>query len=76
MLTMEEAVAEGMVLFVDERVNCTSCSGYKPNAWGGKCHKSKIQYPKLKIRCNMYAEKVLQTTQTFWESEEKPFWEI
>lgn len=76
MLTMEEVVAEGMVPFLDERVHCTECLAYKHNAWGGKCNKGKIQYPKIKNRCNMYVEKVLQKTEVFWETKEKPFWEI
>jgi len=43
----------------------------------GKCQKGKIQYPKILNRCNMYASKVLQTTEVFWETgEEKPFWEV
>lgn len=74
---MEQAVEFGMIPFRDERINCTQCSGYKVNAWGGKCNRGKIQYPKIQNRCNMYAEKVLQTTEAFWETtEEKPFWEI
>lgn len=77
MITMEEAVENGMIPFVDERIKCTDCAGYNPRPWGGKCHKGKIQYPKILNRCNMYAQKVLQTTEVFWEtSEEKPFWEI
>lgn len=77
MITMEEAIENGLVPFVDERINCTDCVGYNPRPWGGKCQKGKIQYPKFKNRCNMYSEKVLQTTEVFWEvNEEKPFWEI
>lgn len=77
MITMEQAIEFGMIPFRDELINCTQCSGYKTNPWGGKCHYGKIQYPKIPNRCNMYAEKVLQTTEAFWETtEEKPFWEI
>lgn len=80
MITMEKAVEFGMVPFVDDRVQCMDCLGYKSNTYMGKCHKGKIQYPKmhndLPNRCNMYAKKVLQTTEVFWETSEKPFWEI
>ena len=76
MITMEEAVAEGMVKFVDDRIKCTDCDGYKKDAYMGNCHKNRKQYPKLPNRCNMYASKVLQSTEVFWEITEKPFWEI
>ena len=76
MITMEMAVEEKMVKFVDDRHFCTECVAYKPNAYMGNCNKNRKQYPKLLNRCNMFATKVLQTTATFWESEEKPFWEI
>lgn len=76
MITMEEAVANGMVKFVDDRIKCTDCVGYKKDAYMGNCNKGKKQYPKYQIRCNMYANKVLQTTEVFWEATEKPFWEI
>lgn len=77
MITMEEALEFGMKPFVDDRHYCTDCASHKPNAYMGKCHKGKIQYPKILNRCNMYTDKVLQTTETFWEkTEEKPFWEI
>lgn len=76
MITMDEAVANGMVKFVDDRIKCTDCVGYKKDAYMGNCNKGKKQYPKYQIRCNMYAEKVLQTTEVFWEATEKPFWEI
>lgn len=77
MITMEEAMAEGLEIFEDDRHFCTDCVGYKPNAYMGTCHKGKKQYPKLLNRCNMYADKVLQTTEAFWETDkEKPFWEI
>jgi len=76
MITMDQAVAEGMVKFEDDRHFCTECAGYKSNAYMGKCHKGKIQYPKILNRCNMYASKVLQSTEVFWEVTEKPFWEI
>lgn len=77
MITMEQAIAFGMKPFVDDRHFCTDCESYKANAYMGKCHKNKIQYPKILNRCNMFASKVLQTTEAFWETtEEKPFWEI
>ncbi len=76
MLTMEEAIANGMVKFEDDRHFCTECVGYKTNAYMGICHKGKKQYPKVLNRCNMYATKVLQQTENFWEIKEKPFWEI
>lgn len=76
MITMEEAVANGMVKFEDDRIKCTDCVGYKRDAYMGNCNKGKKQYPKYQIRCNMYASKVLQTTEVFWEATEKPFWEI
>lgn len=77
MITMEEAVAEGMVQFVDDRHSCTDCEGFNARAYMGNCNKGKKQYPKLLNRCNMYASKVLQTTEVFWDTtQEKPFWEI
>lgn len=80
MLTMEEAIENGLVPFVDDRVHCRDCLGFKPGAWKGICQRGKIQFANmhnnLPIRCNMYAKKVLQTTEVFWETEEKPFWEI
>ena len=76
MITMEMAIEEGMIPFVDDRIKCTNCIGYKRDAYMGNCNKGEKQYPKYKIRCNMYAEKVLQTTEVFWEASEKPFWEI
>ena len=76
-MTLEQALENGMILFVDDRHFCTDCASHKPNAYMGKCHKGKIQYPKILNRCSMYASKVLQTTEVFWESgEEKPFWEV
>jgi len=77
MMTLEQALENGMILFVDDRHFCTDCASHKPNAYMGKCQKGKIQYPKILNRCSMYASKVLQTTEVFWETvEEKPFWEI
>ena len=77
MMTLEEAKKNGLILFVDDRHFCLDCASHKPNAYMGKCHLGKIQYPKILNRCSMYASKVLQTTEVFWESaEEKPFWEI
>ena len=76
MITMEEAIAEGLVIFVDDRHFCTECSAYKKGAYMSICSKGKKQYPKILNRCNMYAKKVLQTTEAFWEVTEKPFWEI
>ena len=76
-MTLEEALELGLKPFEDDRHKCIDCAGYKQNAYMGKCHKGKIQYPKILNRCNMYASKVLQTTEKFWETnEEKPFWEI
>ena len=77
MMTLEQALENGMVLFVDDRHFCIDCASHKPNAYMGKCQQGKIQYPKILNRCSMYASKVLQTTEVFWETaEEKPFWEI
>lgn len=76
MIEMKEALELGMTEFQDDRHFCTECVGYKPNAYMGTCHKGKKQYPKILNRCNMYATKVLQQTENFWEIEEKPFWEI
>lgn len=76
MITMEKAVEEGMVPFLDDRHFCTECIAYKQGAYMGNCNKGKKQYPKILNRCNMYATKVLQTTATSWEVTEKPFWEI
>ena len=77
MITMDEAVAFGMTKLVDDRHKCIECAGYKHNAYMGNCNKGKKQYPKILNRCSMYASKVLQTTEVFWETtEEKPFWEI
>jgi hypothetical protein len=77
MITMEEALAEAMVKFVDDRRKCIECIAYKQGAYMGNCNKGKKQYPKILNRCNMYASKVLQTTEVFWEDDkEKPFWEI
>lgn len=74
---MEKAVELGMTEFKDDRHKCVECGKYKKNAWRGKCHAEKIQYPYEMNRCNMFTSKVLQTTETFWEvTEEKPFWEI
>ena len=73
MMTLEEALENGLILFVDDRHFCIDCASHKPNAYMGKCHKEKIQYPKMLNRCNMYAEKVVHITQNI---EEKPFWEI
>jgi hypothetical protein len=70
---MEQAIEFGMRPFVDDRRFCTDCASHKPNAYMGKCHKNIVQYPKILNRCNMYAEKVLQTIET---TEDKPFWEI
>lgn len=76
MITMEQAIEFGMKPFEDDRHKCTECLGYKQNAYMGNCNKGKKQYPKLLNRCNMFASKVLQTTEAFWETEEKPFWEV
>jgi len=70
---MEQAIELGMRPFVDDRHFCIDCALHKPNAYMGKCNAGKIQYPKILNRCNMYADKVLQTIETV---EEKPFWEI
>lgn len=76
MLTKDQAKELGLKPFVDDRHFCTECVAYKPNAYMGNCHKNKKQYPKILNRCNMFATKVLQTTENFWEIEgEKPFWE-
>ena len=77
MLTMDEAVAEGMVKFVDDRYFCIDCASHKPNAYMGKCHQNLIQYPLILNRCNSFKEKVLQSAQVVApNTEEKPFWEI
>lgn len=77
MISEMEAVDFGMVKFVDDRHFCTECVYYKQRTYMGKCNKEKIQYPKFLNRCNMFATKVLQTTEAFWEvDQEKPFWEI
>ena len=78
MVITEQEIAElGLKPFEDDRHLCGQCVYYKPNAYMGKCHKNLIQYPKILNRCSMYASKVLQTTEVFWETtEEKPFWEI
>jgi len=47
MITMEEALTEGLAIFKDDRHFCSDCVGYKPNAYMGICHKGKKQYPKL-----------------------------
>lgn len=73
MMTLEEALENGLILFVDDRHFCIDCASHKHNAYMGKCHKGKIQYLKILNRCNMYTDKVLHNTQTI---EEKPFWEI
>jgi hypothetical protein len=73
MMTLEMAKKMGLIPFVDERHFCIDCKYYKHNAYMGKCNKNIVQYPKILNRCNMYAEKVLQTIET---TEDKPFWEI
>jgi len=74
---MENTIQElGLIPFVDDRQLCGECAYYKPNAYMGKCHKNLIQYPKIKNRCNMYANEQTMTTEQFWQIEEKPFWEI
>ena len=73
MMTLEEALENGLILFVDDRHFCIDCASHKPNPYMGKCHKGKIQYPKILNRCNMYSNNVLHITQ---KAEEKPFWEI
>ena len=70
---MEQAIEFGMRPFVDDRHFCIDCALHKPNAYMGKCNAGKIQYPKILNRCNMYAEKVVHSTQNI---EDKPFWEI
>ena len=77
MVITEQEIAElGLKPFEDDRHLCGQCVYYKPNAYMGKCHKNLIQYPKTENRCNMYATEQTMTTDQFWETEEKPFWEI
>jgi hypothetical protein len=77
MVITEQEIAElGLKPFEDDRHLCGQCAYYKPNAYMGKCHKNLIQYPKTKNRCNMYATEQTMTAEQFWETEEKPFWEI
>lgn len=71
MLTLEQAVENGMVEFVDDRHFCIECGYYKEGAWKGLCRAQKIQYGKVKNRCDMFVGKLVKkenlTEEAFWE---------
>lgn len=70
-LKMEDAEDMGCTLFLDDRNNCTDCKHYIPNAWKGLCRAQIIQFPKVKNRCDTFADRLVKKDQL----SEEAFWE-
>ena len=60
-MDIREAIKEGLLVPyypVDDRHFCTECKHYDVRGWKGLCRAQKIQYGKVKNRCDTFVEKM------------------
>jgi hypothetical protein len=66
MLTMQEALENGMTIFIDERHLCTECKFYSYRPFRGKCAAELVQYNGLN-RCGKFTASRQEEEVKFWE---------